>query len=191
MLLTAAMVVASTFALANDDKPSVKVERSGAKAFAVIACGNANAETQIKLRSENGSTLYSASAQIGESYGKRLDLNNLPAGSYSLEVENRESFISTPILINQDSAYVVAEDQVTIMKPVISQTGEMLDIILPNEADAAALITIYDAENRKLASESLTTEGLKRFNLTKLEKGAYTLKVETKGKYFMQSVSIK
>ena len=165
MLLTAAMVVASTFALANDDKPNVKVERSGAKSFAVIACGNANVETQIKLRSENGSTLYSASTQVGESFGKRLDLNNLPAGTYALEVENREEFISTPITISEDSAFVNSADQVAIVKPVISQTGEMLDIILPEEADAAALISIYDAENRKLASESLTKEGLKRFNL--------------------------
>ena len=47
VLLTVAIVVASTFALANDDKPNVKVERSGAKAFAVITYDTGKA----KLRS--------------------------------------------------------------------------------------------------------------------------------------------
>jgi len=190
ILLAAAMVVASTFALANDVKPNVKVERSGAKAFAVIACGN-NAETQIKLISENGSTIYSASSQTGESFGKRLDLNNLPAGMYALEVENRETYSSTPIKIGQDSAFVNAEEQITIIKPVINQNGEKIDIILPEDADAVTMISIYDAENRRLVKEALSTEGLKRFDLSKLEKGAYTVRFQTKGKYFMQSVSIK
>lgn len=191
VLLTAAMVVASTFALANDDKPYVKVERSGAKEFAVITCSDAVAETQIKLRSENGLTLYSASTQVGERFGKRLDLNDLPAGSYALEVENHESFTSTPIMIKQDSAFVNDADQVTILKPVISQNGQKLDIVLPGDQEAQALVTIYDGQNNKLISESISGDILKRFDLSRLEKGAYTLKVATKGKNFMQSVSVK
>ena len=79
----------------------------------------------------------------------------------------------------------------TIIKPVICQNGEKLDIILPDEAEAAALVTIYDAQNRKIATESLIGNKLKRFDLSQLERGAYTFKVKTKGKNFMQSVSIK
>lgn len=190
-MLTAAMVVASTLALANNGEPYVKVERSGAKAFAIIVGGHESELTQIKLRLENGSTLYSASAKNGQDFGKRLDLNNLTEGIYSLEVENKERFISTPIVIAKDSAFVNAEDQVTIIKPVICQNGEKVDIIMPNEAQADALVTIYDSQNRKLKAEKVTKEQTTRFDLTALEAGTYTLRVETKGKFFMQSVSIK
>lgn len=191
VLLTAAMVVVSTFALANDDKPNVKVERSGAKSFAVIAYDMGETQTQIQLKSENGSTLYNAVSSNGQHFAKRLDLNTLPSGNYALEVENNGSFTSTPIVIANDSAFVNLADQVTIIKPVICQNGEKLDIILPDEAEAAALVTIYDAQNRKIATESLIGNELKRFDLSQLEKGAYTFKVETKGKNFMQSVSVK
>ena len=190
-MLTAAMVVASTFALANNSKPYVKVERSGAKAFAVIVGGQESEQMQIKLKLENGSTLYSASTKNGQDFGKRIDLNNLVAGDYTLEVENKESFISTPIVISNDSAFVNIADQVTIMKPVICQNGERVDIIMPNEAEAIALVTIYDSSNRKLKTEEVSNKRTTRFDLTSLEAGTYTLKVETKGKFFMQSVSIK
>lgn len=190
-MLTAAMVVASTFAFANNSKPYIKVERSGAKAFAIIVGGHESEMTQIKLRLENGSTLYSASAKNGQDFGKRLDLNNLTEGNYSLEVENKEGFISTPIVIAKDSAFINAEDQVKIIKPVICQNGEKVDIIMPNEAQSDALVTIYDSQNRKLKAEKVTKEQTTRFDLTALEAGTYTLRVETKGKFFMQSVSIK
>ena len=190
-MLTAAMVVASTLSLANNGKPYVKVERSGAKAFAVIIGGHESDHTQIKLKLENGSILYSASAKNGQDFGKRLDMNNLLAGNYALEIENKESFISTPIVITNDSAFVNVADQVTIMKPVICQNGEKLDIIMPNESEAFAFVTIFDNENRKLKTERVTSYKTTRFDLTALEAGTYTLKVETKGKLFMQSVSIK
>jgi len=190
-MLTAAMVVASTLALANNGEPYVKVERSGAKAFAVIIGGHESDQTQIKLKLENGSILYGASVKNGQDFGKRLDMNNLVAGNYSLEIENKESFISTPIVITNDSAFVNSADQVKIMKPVICQNGEKVDIIMPNESEAIAFVTIFDNKNRKLKTERVTSAKTTRFDLTALEAGVYTLKVETNGKLFMQSVSIK
>lgn len=191
VLLTAAMVVVSTFALASDDKPNVKVKRSGDKSFAVIAYGMGATKTQVQLKSENGSTLYSATSLNGQNFAKRLALEGLASGNYSLEVENKGSFTSTPIVIADDSAFVNLADQVTVMKPVICQNGEKLDIIIPEAIEAVALVTIYDGQNRKIATESLAGNILKRFDLSKLESGAYTFKVETKGKNFIQSVSVK
>lgn len=191
VLLTAAMVVASTFALANGDKPYVRVERSGAKSFAVIAHSTTEEGAQIKLRTENGSTLYSATIQNGQDFGKRLELNNLPEGNYALEVESRGSFVSTPIEIKNDSAFANLKDQVTVLKPVICQNGQKVDIIMPNDTEAIALVTIYDSQNRKLKSETANNMKTTRFDMTKLAAGTYTLRVETKGKSFMQSVSIK
>ena len=124
VLLTVAIVVASTFALANDDKPNVKVERSGAKAFAVITYDTGKSQTQIQLKTENGSTLYNAVSSNDQYFAKTLDINTLPSGNYALEVENNGSFTSTPIVIAEDSAFVNLADQVTIIKPMICQNGK-------------------------------------------------------------------
>ncbi len=187
-LLTIMMVMVSTFVFANDNL-TVKVERVNAKSIAVSISGMEAIKTQVQLKSENGSILYKASAN-NENFAKRLDLNALPAGSYSLEVENSQSFTTTPVVIATDSAFVNVADQVTIIKPVILMNGRSLDVVLPSEEAAAVLVTIFDKDMNKLAIEPIKGESLKRFDLSKLGSGSYTVKMETKGKSFIQSVSL-
>ncbi|MBO3699027.1 hypothetical protein [Roseivirga sp. E12] len=191
VLLTAVMVMASTFVIANDTKPSVSVEKVGMKSVVVSTKGLGEATAHIQLKDENGSVLYSAETNKGQKFAKRFDLTALEAGNYTIEVENEVSFTATPLSINADSAWINADDQVTIIKPVIRQNGEKLDIILPTDNNDKVSITIFDSKFRKLTSESFGGEALKRFDLSKLEQGSYTVKMRTKGRNFVQSVSIK
>lgn len=191
VLLTAVMVMASTFAIANDNKPTVRVEKAGLKSVVVFVQGLGKSDTQIKLRDQNGSTLYTTQMQEGLEFAKRFDLKSLEAGNYTVEVENESSFTAIPVSMNADSAWINTADQVTIMKPVIRQNGEKLDIIFPTDDCDDVLITIYDNRFRKLASESIDGVSLKRFDLSQLVQGAYTVKMRTKGRNFVQSVSIK
>lgn len=191
VLLTAVMVMASTFVIANDTKPSVKVEKVGMKSVVVSTKGLGEATAHIQLKDENGSVLYSAQSEEGQKFAKRFDLAALEAGNYTIEVENELSFTATPLSINADSAWINADDQITIIKPVIRQNGEKLDIILPTENSDEVSITIFDSNFRKLTSESFNGEALKRFDLSKLKQGSYTVKMRTSGRNFVQSVSIK
>ena len=189
-LLTIMMVMVSTFVFANDNDPKVKVERVNAKSIAISISGLEADKTQVQLKSEEGSILYKASSNT-EKFAKRLDLNALPTGNYALEVENDNTFTSTPVVIAEDSAYVNVADQVTIVKPVVLMNGASLDVILPSEAAAEVLVTILDRDMNKLAIQPINGESLKRFDLSKLTAGSYTVKMETKGKSFVQSVSLK
>lgn len=191
VLLTTVMVMVSTFAIANDNKPTVRVEKAGLKSVVVFVQGLGDGETQIKLKHQNGSTLYNTQTQEGLEFAKRFDLRSLKSGNYTIEVENESSFTATPVTINADSAWININDQVTIIKPVLRQNGEKLDIILPTNDCDDVLITIYDSNFRKLASESFDGEYLKRFDLSQLAQGAYTVRMKTKGRNFVQSVSIK
>jgi len=191
VLLTAIMVMVSTFAIANDNKPSVRIEKAGLKSLVVFVKGLGESETQIKLKDQNGLTLYNTQTQEGLEFAKKFDLRSLEAGNYTVEVENELSFTATPILINSDSAWINSEDQVTILKPVLRQTGGKLDIILPSDDCDDVIVTIYDSNFKKLASENFDGAALKRFDLSQLAQGAYTVKMKTKGRNFVQSVSVK
>lgn len=191
VLLTAVMVMASTLVIANDTKPSVKVEKVGTKSVVVSTKGLGEARAHIQLKDENGSVLYSAQSVKGQNFAKRFDLAALEAGNYTIEVENEMSFTATPLSINADSAWVNGEDQVTIIKPVIRQNGEKLDIIMPIANNDEVSVTIFDSNFKKLSTESFTGEAMKRFDLSKLEQGSYTVKMRTNGRNFVQSVSIK
>lgn len=188
LMLTAVMIMVSTFALANDNKPAVKIEKTGVKTFAVIAYGLNEGETEIAFRDQDGRILYSTTLKGGERYAKKLDLNNLPNGKYMLEVENKLSFTATPLDVSAVSAVAQLDGQVTISKPLVHQNGGKLDIILAS--DSAADVTIYDNNARKIATETVAGTSHKRFDLTKLEKGDYTVMVKTGGRNFIQSVSL-
>ncbi|MFY0593518.1 hypothetical protein [Roseivirga sp.] len=191
VLLTAMMVVVSTFAIANDNKPSVRVEKVGSKSLVVFVSESVSGNTQIKLKDQNGLTLYNTQAKEGLEFAKRFDLKSLEAGDYTIEIENDMSFTATPVSINIDSAWIKAQDQVTILKPVLRQSGEKLDIILPSDDCGDVIVTIFDGNFKKLASENFNGEALKRFDLSRLSQGSYTVKMTTKGRNFVQSVSVK
>ena len=187
-MLTAVMIMVSTFALANDNKPAVKIEKTGVKTFAVIAYGLNEGETEIAFRDQDGRILYSSTLKGGERYAKKLDLNNLPNGKYVLEVENKATFTATPLEVNAFTAIAQFDGQVSILKPLVHQKGGKLDVILPTEVQAD--VTIYDNNARKIATETVAGSSLKRFDLSRLEKGDYTVMVKTGGRNFIQSVSL-
>jgi len=55
VLLTAVMVMASTLVIANDTKPSVKVEKVGTKSVVVSTKEQVKATAHIQLKNKNGS----------------------------------------------------------------------------------------------------------------------------------------
>lgn len=190
VLLTAMMVMVSAFALANNNDPKVSVERVGKKSIYVVASKLGESETRVQLTSSKGSILYNT-FNNDNSFSKRFDLNALPAGNYALEVENDRSFTSIPVIIGTDSAFVKVEDQVTVIKPVVFLNGQKLDVIIPSERGAEVFVTIFDSNNNRIALESINGENLKRFDLSKLEAGNYTIKTRSNGRNFVQSISLK
>lgn len=191
-LLIAMMVMATAVVFANGNKPSVKVEKVGAKAIALQASQLGTSQTQVQLKDEKGLILHKIVLHNNENVNKRFDLTSLPAGSYDLEVENETSFTTTPIEVTAAAAYVLDADQVMIIKPVIRQIGDLLDIIMPGEESTSVNVTISDSHLKLVYRETLegTTE-LRRYDLSKLDKGSYRIKMRAKGKEFIQFVALK
>lgn len=191
-MLIAMMIMATAMSFANGNKPNVKVEKVGAKMIALQASQLGTSKTKVQLKDENGLILHSAVLNNNEKVNKRFDLTSLPAGNYSIEVENEVAFTTTPIEIIGRQAYVISGDQVTIVKPVVRQIGDFLDVILPSEDTASVNVTIYDDSFKPLYTETLnSTTELRRYDLSKLVKGGYNVKMTTKGKDFIRFVALK
>ncbi|MEC7753120.1 MAG: hypothetical protein VYB44_03760 [Bacteroidota bacterium] len=188
-MLTLAIVATSTFVMAND-KPKVKVENVGAKTVAVVAFGLGNANTGIQLRNKQGKALYKESVKSGEHFAKRLELAAIANGEYILEIESADSFTAIPVVLTSDSALVKTADQVTIVKPKLAMNGDKLDVIIADEFTDEIWVSIFDVDSNRLAFERISSENLKRFDLSRLKKGSYTIQMTTRGKRFIQSVSL-
>lgn len=191
-VLIAMMVMVAALSFANGNKPNVKVEKVGVKTIALYASGLGASKTQVQLRDENGLILHQMVSDNNEKVAKRFDLNALPAGNYSIEIENETSFSATPVKVTADEATVNTADQVVIVKPVVRQNGDVLDLIMPSEDTTAVSVIIYDSNLNPVYRETVagTTE-LRRYDLSKLGKGAYRVKMSAQGKDFIQFVALK
>lgn len=191
-MLIAMMVMVAALSFANGNKPNVKVEKVGAKTIALYASELGASKTQVQLRDENGLVLHQLVSDNNEKVSKRFDLNALPAGNYSIEIENETSFITTTVQLTDLEATVNTADQVVIVKPVVRQNGDLLDIIMPSEDTTSVNVIIYDSNSDQVFKETVngTTE-LRRYDLSRLSKGGYTVKMISQGKKFIQFIALK
>lgn len=190
VMLTIMMVMISTLVIANDNKPTVKVENVEAKTIGVIAYGLGEVKTDIQLINSNGKVFYKETVKSGENFAKKLELAAIPAGEYTLEVDNSESFTAIPVVMNTDSAIAKVADQVTIVKPKLALSGDKLNVFFTDNVTNEIWVSIYDASSNRLAYEKLSADKLKRFDLSKLEKGEYIIHMFAGGKKFVQSLSL-
>lgn len=191
-LLTAMMVMVTALGFANGNKPNVKVETVGAKTIALYASGLGTSRTQVQLKDENGSVLHQMVSHKNVSVTKKFDLASLPAGSYFIEVENETSFSAVPVEITENEAHVMSADQVVIIKPVVRQNGDMLDIIMPGEDTARVSVTIYDGNFKAVYKETVESNvEMRRYDLSNLGKGGYRIKMQAQGKEFIQFVALR
>lgn len=189
VMLTIMMVMISTLAIANV-KPTVKVKSVEAKTVAVVAYGYGEAKTDITLRSGNGHVFYRETLKAGENFAKRLDMSEMPKGEYTIEVENSDSFTAIPVIVDSASAVVKTEDEVTIVKPRLSVIGDKLNVAFADPFTKEVWVSIYDTNSNRLVYEKVSAENMKRFDLSKLAKGQYTVLMSTEGKKFVQSLSL-
>lgn len=190
VMLTIMTVMISTLVIANENRPTVKVENVTAKSIAVIAYDFGGEKTGIQLRSANGQVFYTETINSGENFGKKLELSAVPNGEYTLEVENANSYTAIPVIINNDSAVAKLADKVTIVKPKLSIVGDKMNVIIADQQTDEVWISIYDVNANRLALEKVSSSDTKRFDLSKLAAGNYTVHMSTRGKKFVQSLSL-
>jgi hypothetical protein len=148
-------------------------------------------KTDITLKSGNGRVFYRETVKGGENYAKRLDMSEMPNGEYTLEIENKNSFTAIPVKLELNTAVVNSKDEVTIVKPTLNVVGDKLNVAFADQNTEEVWVSIFDNNSNRLAYEKISTENRKRFDLSRLEKGDYTVLMFTKGKKFIQSVSLE
>lgn len=190
VMLTIMMVMISTLVIANDNEPTVKVENVRAKSIAVIAYDLGGVKTDIQLRSATGKVLYTETVKSGQNFGKKLELSAIPNGEYTLEVENAESYTAIPVVLNTDSARAKVADKVTIVKPQVNVIGDKMNVFVDEKQNEEVWVSIYDVDANRLVFKKITNDKGVRFDLSKLDAGNYTVHMSTRGKKFVQSLSL-
>jgi hypothetical protein len=157
--------------------PDVSVVYVGKKTIALYL-GHAEDNVQmVRLKDVNGSVLLTDRVKSAEASGRRYNLANLPAGKYTLMIENDGRTVMQPMTITSEAINLAREDMKTLFAPAVRMHGQKLDYTLLCLNPAAVSIEIIDDEGRKNYNATNAEHGSvqRRFDITALSPGTYTI----------------
>jgi hypothetical protein len=166
-----------SFCVFAGSSPDVSVVHIGNKSVA-LSLENAQCNIQVvKLTDKNGAVLLTDRIDASETSGRRYNLSNLRAGAYVLTVEDAHRTVAQPLVVTTEAIEVSADNMRTLFAPSIRMYGEKLDYTLLCLDQATVSIEIIDEIGRKNYTKSETEHGSvqRRFNITALTPGTYTL----------------
>lgn len=174
--------------------PNLTIKSEGDKSFALYLEEIKSKKIQIRIEDENGFRLFDEEvSETGGSFAKKYNLVNLPAGNYSLEIEDELMVKRQPIEV-KNNALVINNDRLKIMyKPVIHVKGQHVNLDFLQLEDAATSIELTDEAGHVLYTEVVPRFGSiqRQFNVAKLENGVYTLSLKVNGRSFKAQVTVK
>lgn len=186
MFATAGNASAETHLLTKDVK---LVKRDTKKVEVKINQPNVG-ELDIKLKDNEGVTVYEGSIKGGENVSTQFNLNALPNGEYVLNCSNDGFWSSQHLSIKNGSVEINENSYQESLTPKIEVIGLNRFEVTPvtkNVADMAVAITDNTGE---LVYEGYLSSG-SRFNLGHLPTGEYAFEFTVADKSFKQYVKVK
>jgi hypothetical protein len=123
-------------------------------------------------------------------YSRVLNLNELSAGNYKLVVSTGVRETEQPIAITRTGLTLNINDRKEFFAPVVRMNGSLLDVSLLNNNLTTLKLRIEDAEGilvyEDQASNVVKVE--KRYNLSKLPAGEYTVVLNVGDKSYVKTI---
>jgi len=183
MIFLAAQIYAnvsdSIIIQSNSERNMIKIERLDAGSL-------------LKIKDETGVILHKERINNSENSSKTFDLSKLPDATYYFELDNADEIRIIPVVVENQTIKRLKSEETTIAKPNVKTNGEMVQISQNSDKAQDLNITIY-YEGREVAfEESLkNVKNLKRnYDFSSSLEGDYTIIVDSKGKSFVNKVTI-
>lgn len=191
MLLVLAASFSNSFAARFD--PEFHVKLISAKNFAVYMTNVDTENTQVSIKDVNGYTFYSETVSGTPSYSRMFNLQQLPEGEYSLELENNRLIESFPLVVAKDGLSITQADKNVQYKPHLRDKDNVLDIMLFIPEKSRVDIDIFDSNSSLVYTETFKQKTTieKQFDFSSLPVGAYKVKIEDRGRSFYYTMNVK
>lgn len=187
-----AVVLMSSITAYSGSTPYIKLKSYDAKKFSLLV-RSFTSTTKITLKDKDGYELYSEQVNVNEGYGKNFDLRSLPNGKYFLELELHEEIIVNSLVILDGELKINPENQNVITKPYIRQVGNSVDVAMLSD-NAKLQLSILNTTREVIFEDTfIRSENNvgKRYNMSHLRPGNYTVLVKIDGRNYKQRISIQ
>jgi len=170
----------SAFATGN---PTVSSEKT--KSLVVETSLWKSEKINIQIKEASGVVILDEKVKNTKNL-RKYNLKNLPDGNYTLEVSNELKITTQEFTIGSNEV-ILSNDINTVYKPVIIWRDNSFDVNLMTLGNKA-FINIQDKDNNIVFAENLETPAVhKRYDISALAAGEYTVTVAMNGRSFVSS----
>ena len=139
----------------------------------------------VKIRQADGTVILEETVKTGNL--RKYNLKNLPAGDYVLEMSDKFRITEQSFSIKQE-AVQLATDVATTFKPVIANKNNSVDVNLMTQGKEA-FVSIFDTKGETLFEEKCERTSVhRRYDISRLPAGEYTVFVQLGGRSFTEKV---
>lgn len=158
-----------------------KIIPSRVEASVALYLSNLNGQrVELSIKDANGEFIHKKRINNENAFAKLYNLSDLTNGNYSFGIETEDRILSNPFVIIDKKIVLVSEEDKERLKPVVDLEDRLLKVSvdLNSEVSDLEIIMMDDYDNVIYEnSMSYLNNMTKRYDLTALENGTYTVKV--------------
>jgi len=157
----------------------------------IVSIQNLN-QQHVKLSIEDleGQTVYyTESVNKADGINKVFDISALEDGKYVIVAKARDKVYSE--IIDVQDSKISVEEVTEVKSPIFKQVGESLIVIFDNSSEATYSVSFYDATTMFFSDETKEEFMAKKYDLSALVAGDYSVQVSAQGKAFNHTFSIE
>lgn len=186
--IAALLIVISVVSESHAAVP-VKVTVAGEKSIELFL-GEISGKVWISFTDQKGLVFYSKKIKDLTSYKVKYDLAAFPDGNYQLELNASNQQIKVPVTIV--NGIVMLKEELA-NAPVVSNDGNVVEVKLNSVAKSDWNVTIQDTTGELIFKETVANKYLakRKYDLSNLNSGMYTLHFNIDGNSFSHDVVVK
>lgn len=186
------LVVSTLTAFAKDVVPTVIIEKSGYEKKISVVIEHLKVPATVQITSAKGSVLE-IEATEGERFAKIFNVSNLEEGKYRVVVVTSSNEIVQPFFIKGDKLELKASEREVFFAPTLSWKDDALDVMMFNGRLLNVNVKLYDEFGNTVFEDSMQNvlKVERRYNLNELNRGKYTVQVETPHKAYFKNIVVK
>jgi hypothetical protein len=170
---------------------AVRIESSNTTKTFIVKLSNIGTDVMtLELRNSEGEILATEKVKNTPTYEKRFVMRKMPIGEYTLTFNNSVSESVQPITLKKNEIIVDEYARITSYKPTISLKNDKIDVNMMNNLGKKVKIRLFnDAKEVVFFEKIKDTQAItRRYDVSSLVKGNYTVEVEVGEKIYTETI---
>ena len=193
LIIVAVVVLGAQSSHASNPHPSIAVRVLDAKSFAIYMKQITDQKIRLTIKDDAGQVLYFKTIRNNNSFNRKMNLKELPAGQYSLEIRDNIGTLSYPIALAEGSLEIPEDKRLTTFNPIINKTNNTVSLVLFSPAMHSHELSIYNEQNELVHGEKIEKKVNynKQFDFSEALPGDYSIVVNSQGHQYTYVVPVK